>query len=388
MKQSDTDGKIEEFAEVSRRLRYRSRSTKLVLLSLLLVLTVAASGLGQTERSLSREELKAGVQMYDNGDYAGARFHFEAALRLDASNRKIHLLIARAIHRQYQPGVSTPENWAVGMEAVAAYERALGASSASTSESLHGGVQLLTDMGDNELATLWLLRLARAPQVPSLERSAAFAALAVKKLECVRSIDVAVAPGAERTLAHVWAGAQWCALDGLEYAKQALVLDPSNADAHKIQTTLQLEKQRLKQIANDIVARASLARATGQEVKGDGLREGDRLASQGDRNVPDLRQIAQEKGMKLNGLAIRKPEPVYPLEARKARVSGTVMVMVDTDEAGKVFSANAISGHYLLRQAAVVAAQHAQFSPTYDLNGQAIKIAYLMTYEFAAKDGP
>jgi hypothetical protein len=41
------------------------------------------------------------------------------------------------------------------MEAVAAYERALGASSASASESLHGAVQLLTDMGDNELATLW-----------------------------------------------------------------------------------------------------------------------------------------------------------------------------------------------------------------------------------------
>lgn len=388
MKQSDKGGKIEEFAEVSRSLRDRSISTKLVLLSLLLALTVSASGLGQTKRSLSREELEAGVQMYDSGNYAEARRHFEAALRLDPSNRKIHRLIARAIHRQYQPGVSTPENWATGMEAVAAYERALGASSASASESLHGAVQLLTDMGDNELATLWLLRMARAAQVPSLERSATFAALAAKKLECVRSIDVAVAPGAERTLADV-GGAQLCALAGLEYAKKALVLDPGNADALENQTSLQLEKQRLEQIGNDLVARGSSGtRAPGQLVEGDGLREGGPLATQGDRDVPDLRQIAQEKGIQLNGMAIRKPEPVYPLEARKARVSGTVTVTVNTDEAGKVFSASAISGNYLLRQAAVVAAQHAQFLPTYDLNGQARKITYLITYEFALKDGP
>lgn len=83
----------------------------------------------------------------------------------------------------------------------------------------------------------------------------------------------------------------------------------------------------------------------------------------------------------LNGKAITLPHPVYPAIARSARASGMVVVQVIIDEEGNVISARAVSGHPLLQQAAVNAAQQAKFSPT-RLQGQPVKITGVVTYNF------
>jgi TonB family protein len=67
--------------------------------------------------------------------------------------------------------------------------------------------------------------------------------------------------------------------------------------------------------------------------------------------------------------------------AKAARASGTVVVQITVDEGGKVISASAVSGHPLLRQAAVQAAYQARFSPTL-LTGQAVKVTGTITYNF------
>ncbi len=84
----------------------------------------------------------------------------------------------------------------------------------------------------------------------------------------------------------------------------------------------------------------------------------------------------------LNGKAVNLPKPVYPPAARSARASGVVVVEVVIDEAGKVIAAKATSGHMLLKQAAVQAAQSARFSPTL-LSGQPVKISGEINYNFA-----
>ena len=66
----------------------------------------------------------------------------------------------------------------------------------------------------------------------------------------------------------------------------------------------------------------------------------------------------------LNGKAVSLPKPPYPPAARAVRASGAVTVQVLVDEGGRVASATAISGHPLLRSAAVEAARSAIFSPT------------------------
>ena len=87
------------------------------------------------------------------------------------------------------------------------------------------------------------------------------------------------------------------------------------------------------------------------------------------------------KGGGLNGKAISLPTPEYPAIARQAQASGAVTVQVTVDEEGNVVSAEATSGHPLLRAAAVTAAQKAKFSQT-KLNGQLVKVSGVLTYFF------
>ena len=89
-------------------------------------------------------------------------------------------------------------------------------------------------------------------------------------------------------------------------------------------------------------------------------------------------------GGMLNGKAISLPIPVYPPIAKQAQASGSVTVQITIDEEGNVISASAVSGHPLLRAAAVTAAREAKFSPT-KLNGQAVKVSGALLYNFAAQ---
>ena len=83
----------------------------------------------------------------------------------------------------------------------------------------------------------------------------------------------------------------------------------------------------------------------------------------------------------LNGKATTLPKPDYPPAARAVRASGSVTVEVLVDETGKVISATALSGHPLLKQAAVEAAKKAEFTRT-TLAGKPVKVKGVVTYNF------
>lgn len=83
----------------------------------------------------------------------------------------------------------------------------------------------------------------------------------------------------------------------------------------------------------------------------------------------------------LNGKAISLPQPPYPPVARSARAEGTVVVQVLVDEEGNVISANAVSGHPLLKASAVTAARRAHFTPT-KLSGKPVKVSGVIHYNF------
>jgi periplasmic protein TonB len=78
---------------------------------------------------------------------------------------------------------------------------------------------------------------------------------------------------------------------------------------------------------------------------------------------------------------ISKPVPPYPIIAKQAGIYGVVAVEILIDERGRVISAQATSGHVLLREAARQAALQAVFSPT-QLNGQPVKVSGVITYNF------
>lgn len=98
-----------------------------------------------------------------------------------------------------------------------------------------------------------------------------------------------------------------------------------------------------------------------------------------DEGAGDQKEIV-ESGI-ITGKALRLPKPEYPSSARSSRAGGTVSVRVVIDESGKVFSAEAVSGHPLLRSAAVDAACDAKFSPTL-LDGRPVRVSGVVTYNF------
>lgn len=90
---------------------------------------------------------------------------------------------------------------------------------------------------------------------------------------------------------------------------------------------------------------------------------------------------ATEEGV-LDGKAISKPAPSSPPIAKYATgASGTVTVRVVVGESGRVISASAVSGHPLLRQAAVDAALQARFRPNV-ISGKPVRYSGDLTYNF------
>jgi TonB family protein len=94
------------------------------------------------------------------------------------------------------------------------------------------------------------------------------------------------------------------------------------------------------------------------------------------------RPVGPVESGNLNDKAIDLPKPIYPGEARKAKVTGQVKVRVIVAETGRVLSADIVSGPKQLWMAAIEAARQARFNPTL-VGGSAVKITGILTYDFS-----
>jgi protein TonB len=73
--------------------------------------------------------------------------------------------------------------------------------------------------------------------------------------------------------------------------------------------------------------------------------------------------------------------PTYSAAARAVNAQGRVSVKVVVNEQGRVVSADVVSGHPLLREAAERAARQARFSPTL-LSGEPVSVMGTIVYNF------
>ncbi len=101
---------------------------------------------------------------------------------------------------------------------------------------------------------------------------------------------------------------------------------------------------------------------------------------EGPKSDAPARKVPVSGGV-LNGRALSLPLPAYPEHAVRMRAGGKVTVEVTIDEGGNVIAARAVSGHALLRDAAVAAARRARFSPTL-ISGQPVQVAGVINYNF------
>ena len=82
---------------------------------------------------------------------------------------------------------------------------------------------------------------------------------------------------------------------------------------------------------------------------------------------------------------IERVDPIYPELAKRARVSGRVVMMVTVDEQGYVADVRVMEGHPLLNDAAVTAVKKWRYSPT-SLNGEPVPVIATVTVVFALRD--
>lgn len=92
-------------------------------------------------------------------------------------------------------------------------------------------------------------------------------------------------------------------------------------------------------------------------------------------------QQIRVSGGVLQGSAINNVQPEYPAVAKAAGASGAVQVQVTISEKGDVIDTSVVSGHPLLRDAALAAARQWQFKPT-ELSGTPVKVQGVLTFNF------
>jgi protein TonB len=83
----------------------------------------------------------------------------------------------------------------------------------------------------------------------------------------------------------------------------------------------------------------------------------------------------------LQGSAIKKVVPVYPPQAKAARMSGMVKVEVLFSEEGRIIEAEVVSSPPFLWEAALAAAKQWVFRPT-ELGGVPVKVQGILAFNF------
>ncbi len=86
----------------------------------------------------------------------------------------------------------------------------------------------------------------------------------------------------------------------------------------------------------------------------------------------------------LQGLAMKRVQPIYPDYAKAAKVQGTVIVHVLIDEAGNVEEAKTLCGPDLLANGSVEAARQWKFKPM-ELKGKPVKVQGRLQFNFSLK---
>lgn len=84
------------------------------------------------------------------------------------------------------------------------------------------------------------------------------------------------------------------------------------------------------------------------------------------------------------GKLIGSPAPVYPAEAKSARITGSVIMKVTVDEAGKVLAVDTLCGHPLLAKGAEESIRRARYTPTL-VGGKPVKVIGIARYNFVLR---
>jgi len=216
----------------------------------------------QTPEAQAKQELNEAARAYREGNFADAQAHSERALQLDPQNKAAPFFVARTIHAQYRPGISTPENVAKALDAIAAYQRILDRVPADE-EAFKAVTYLYGALKDDERWREWVLRRAGNTSIPNNQRADAYVVLASRDWDCSFKITeankTATADGNKTHFSYrmpkeraEFEQAKECANRGLEMANMAIILTPENESAWSYKTNILFDLSKLAEMAGEV----------------------------------------------------------------------------------------------------------------------------------------
>lgn len=232
----------------------------IALLLLVAFALATGSGCSVVNKIRAKNSLNEGARAYKDGKFAEAQQKFEEALALDPEQKFAPIFIARSIQQQYKPGVDTAENKAKAEEAIAAYKRVLD-KDPNNDDAFTAVTYLYRQMRDENQENAWLMQRASLETAPKEKRSDAFTILASKQWNCSYNItdqkeNKATVEKGDKVIVEYkkpqnqadFDQALTCINKGLELVKQAIDLNPENANAWSYRTNLLREMAKLSQM--------------------------------------------------------------------------------------------------------------------------------------------
>jgi hypothetical protein len=242
------------------------RLSRTSIAALLFALVAATGGCTLVNRVRAKNALNEGARAYKDGRFADAEEKFRTAHDLDPTQKNASIFIARAVQQQYKPGVTTPENIAVGERAVAEYDKIL-KENPGNEDAYKAIVFLYGQMKRDDKVNQLLMERAGSGPNPKA-KAEALTILASKQWQC--SYDVTEQKENKTTenkpdkiLIHYkkpanqadFDKAMQCTTEGLKLAEQATSIDPENPNAWSYKANILREKAKLAEMAGDAKAK-------------------------------------------------------------------------------------------------------------------------------------
>ena len=228
----------------------------------LAILVATSSGCGVINRIRSKNQLNEAAKAYREGRFPDAEQYSRRAAELDPNNKTAPMFIARTIHKQYRPGVQSPDNIAKAQEAIKAYQDIL-AKNPQDEEAYKAIAYLYEATKEDEKLRQWIISRAADDAAPPERRSEAYVVLASKDWDC--SFKITELPTNKTTTLDPtnnkatvsykkpkdqkdFDQAQMCVKQGLTEAENAIKFDPNNESAWSYKTNLLLEAAKLSEM--------------------------------------------------------------------------------------------------------------------------------------------
>ena len=246
-----------------------SRTRILIILG---VLAVFSSGCGSINRIRAKHHLNEAARAYRETHFPEAEEHARTALELDPSSKTAPLFIARIVHRQYQPGINTPENLAQANRAIDEYKKLL-ATDPKNDEAYKAVASLLGAIKQDQKQREWITQRANDANADKDKRAEAYVVLASKDWHCSNEITdlptnkiTTVDPTNHKaTISYKkpskeadFQTAKTCVAHGLEEIENAIKFDPASETAWSYKTNLLLEAAKLAEMEGKMDVKAQL----------------------------------------------------------------------------------------------------------------------------------